>query len=504
MNGMPPLPIQQTFFRARSTSDGIVVDGDPECRRGDAVIFAGWEWDGERLVAEVDRYGMYPMFVRLTDNGIELSHSLAHLVATGGTGDFNFDALAVFIRIGWFVGEDTPFRDIEVLPPGGRLEWRAGRVTRTTPAYPIPDRLEISFEDAVVRYVELFRAAVRRSLESVEGPVVVPLSGGKDSRHVLGELSAAGVESLRTLTFQQLPWQEQNLDTGIATAVAHRLGVPHSIIRQPLGGVGPELRKNVWSHFCSDEHLHYVVLRDRLSAESATIFDGIGGDTLSESKDRGMRPVELMEQGRFDEAAELELGPPGYFDRFISSEYSPLMLRDVALHKVSDEMRRHAAAANPWNSWRFWSRTRREVGTAPFGILCEFHTKAPYLDPSLFDFLASLPARLTMESSRLHSATIRRALPDLVDIPFDHERRKLSEGEVIRFATGEPNQVRKWLMKQAYVAAAASFSARSSRNGLLNRRFTFVRSLMGGLRREDDAVPWMSRMSIYLAQLQRI
>ena len=39
--------------------------------------------------------------------------------------DVDHDALTVFARLGFFLNEDTPFRGISAMPPGGRLEWRA-------------------------------------------------------------------------------------------------------------------------------------------------------------------------------------------------------------------------------------------------------------------------------------------------------------------------------------------------------------------------------------------
>src|SRR5439155_1603673 len=78
-------------------------DGTPD------GVFAEWKWDGRRLRVRNDRYGVHPLFYYATANEIAVSTSVARLLAGGAPADFDGDAIAVFLRLGFFVGEDTPF-----------------------------------------------------------------------------------------------------------------------------------------------------------------------------------------------------------------------------------------------------------------------------------------------------------------------------------------------------------------------------------------------------------
>ena len=105
------------WFRAVRGRAGVDVSGDADVFRGHRIprgdgtpdgIFAEWKWDGRRLRVRNDRYGLHPLFYYATANDIAVSTSVARLLAGGAPADFDGDAIAVFLRLGFFVGDDTP------------------------------------------------------------------------------------------------------------------------------------------------------------------------------------------------------------------------------------------------------------------------------------------------------------------------------------------------------------------------------------------------------------
>jgi hypothetical protein len=75
-------------------------------------------------------------------------------------------------------------------------------------------------------------------------------------------------------------------------------------------------------------------------------------------------------------------------------------------------------AGCPTASWYFWTRTRREIALAPFGLGQRVKTIfAPYLDADLFDFLTALPDWMLLEKT-LHDDVIAAAYPALASIPY--------------------------------------------------------------------------------------
>jgi len=117
---------------------GGVAEGDLSCTAGHRVagrggttdgIYAGWQWNGRTLILEQDRYGFFPLFEWRTADAHWVSTDLGTLIERGAPTELDFDALAVFFRIGFFVGSDTPFAPSVpcfLLTPPGRLSRSAG------------------------------------------------------------------------------------------------------------------------------------------------------------------------------------------------------------------------------------------------------------------------------------------------------------------------------------------------------------------------------------------
>ncbi|HWC44736.1 MAG TPA: hypothetical protein VG868_01365, partial [Casimicrobiaceae bacterium] len=297
---------------------------------------AGWQWDGERLRAHTGRYGFRPLFVRRLADGVALSPSLVRLMSIGGSLPIDDAAMAVFLRIGFFVGEDTPFRDIRVLPPGGRLEWHDG-VLSIEATYPRVHAADMTRSAAIDAFIDVFRDAVRRADPGAYRNVV-PLSGGRDSRHILFELCAAGHPPDRCLTLRNYP-PRGTRDVVVATEIARAVGVTHELIEETPSRVSAELRKNLLTHFCADEHAWFMALADRLSKQDVAIWDGIAGDVLSNGHRLDASQLALARAGSIEDLARLMLDDGAM--RMVPPAMAARWSRDRAIARVSEELRHH-------------------------------------------------------------------------------------------------------------------------------------------------------------------
>ena len=194
---MPPGAV---FFSVEYRADGTVVcrgqpsfssghrvpSVDPACADG---IFGEWQWDGERLTVRNDRYGCFPLFYWRTDRSLAVSNSIVQLLNEGAPPTLDAPAVAAFLRLGFFLGEDTAFEAIRSVPPACTMTWSHGRFDQRS-RYSFRQAAELSRDDAIDGFIERFRRAVERRLGA--GPAHVPLSGGRDSRHILLELCALG------------------------------------------------------------------------------------------------------------------------------------------------------------------------------------------------------------------------------------------------------------------------------------------------------------------------
>jgi asparagine synthase (glutamine-hydrolysing) len=405
--------------------------------------FVEWGWDGRRLQARNDRFGMDPVYYFTREKEIGISTSILRLLAEGAPSELDDVGLAVFMRLGFFLGDDTAFRDIRTLPPDTTFEWEDGKLHVSGQcALGIPEHL--SREQAMDGYIDLFRAATQRRLPP-NGDFAVPLSGGRDSRHILLELCNLGYPPAYCLTYRHEP-PRRNRDAIAATQLSEVLGLPHVVLDQTESRFQAEVRKNLMTNFCTDEHSQLLVIVDYIKGKFSTVYDGIGGDVLSNGLFLDVERLSLFDSQRFRELAEnlfYSFPEPnrGELEILLARLLSPKQYRrfnrDIAMSRLINELLKYADAPNPVGSFMFWNRTRREIALAPYCMLGQVaNVLCPYLDYDLYDFLASLPASMFLDHT-FHTDTIRRAYPRYADIPFEEKVKApqaLTRGYFRRFA----------------------------------------------------------------------
>jgi len=173
----------------------------------------------------------------------------------------------------------------------------------------------------------------------------------------------------------------------------------------------------------------------------------------------------------------------------LSSGAYPRLGREVALERVVKELARHVDAPNPVSSFYFWNRTRRCVAAGPFGMLsraCSVLT--PYLDPAVYELLASLPATMFLDH-RFHADTIARAFPRYAEIPFQPKGAR---------QTGAGRSYRRLAADLLRYSRAGS--GRLARRGFITART--LRALVDP--RYAPAVESFGSLAIYLLQLEEV
>jgi asparagine synthase (glutamine-hydrolysing) len=484
------------YFHAALAGGDVTTRGSGECSLGHRIqrgagrpddgIFAQWRWDGDTLIASNDRYGMHPLYFSAEGGSIWLSPSIVTLVREGAPTGLDHAALAVFLRLGFFLDDDTPFRRIKALPPDARLSWRrgqldlaGGRVLRRAAA--------IGRIEALDGYIELFRQSMRRRAPQ-RGDVAVPLSGGRDSRHILLELHEQGHRPELCVTARLYPpWNDE--DARVAASVAAALGLPHVVLEQGER-FDAELQKNVATSFCAEEHSWALVLADFLRRRAGTVYDGIGGDVLSAGLFLTARRIALYEAGRLTELAEhLVRRHTPVLGHLLQSDVRQRVARAEAVERVTAELARHREAANPIGSFYFWNRTRRAIALLPFALLGAAGTVyAPYLDHDLWDFLAALPRDLVRDW-QLHTDAIRRAYPRFRDLPFED---KTAPG------------TSRWAHEREFLERLRGYArTRRSRAPPLTRAAGCILSIASSMQRFADISRYFHpRLALYLLQLE--
>jgi hypothetical protein len=414
---------REPFLRLRRANGAWVADGQhvaafdvDEPQRDPDPVTAGWRWDGTTLVAKNDRYGLLPLFYFERNDGLGISTSIPQLLAHGAPAEFDLEAMSVFLRLGCFLDTDTPFLGIRALPPSATLRWSAGRLElASTPV--ARNTLNLTRSQAIDGYIELFRESIcRRSPGDAE--FAVPLSGGRDSRHVLFELLRQGHRPKVCPTTRYFPPGDTG-DAEIATAarVANTVGVLHRVVGPVDRRMTAELKCFARTSFCAIDAAWLAGVPAALQGEVDLVYDGIAGDVLSAGLFLTPQRLEYFRSGFLDRLAE-DLMPSEPNMAMLYPASRPGLQRAVAIERLTRELRRHDGAPNPVGSFIFWNRTRRHIAACSTWILAASgHVRTPYLDRDLFDFLAALPAEVFMDHA-FHTETIARAYPEYAAVPY--------------------------------------------------------------------------------------
>jgi len=487
-DGLPEPRGDAQFFRGHviSRGPGAAVDGS----------FATWQWDGRRLIARTDRYGVNPLFYWHDGRDVGVSPSPLVLLQQGAPASLDHEALSVFLRLGFFLGDDTPFAAVKAVPANSVLEWEDGRLI-ITGARPRTVLQSVNRDQALDGFITLFRESIRRRPPSPDGSFAT-LSSGRDSRHILFELCRLGHRPQCVTTSRYPPRPRE--DERIAPLVAAAVGVPHTLMPQGASRFASELAKNWATHLCADEHAWFVQMIALLGSKPAVLYDGLGGALSVPSRFLTRETFALVDDGRTRELADRLVTAYGvhseaYLARLLRPD-AAARSRALAVDRIARELESHLDAPDPIKSFNFWNRIRRELALVPYGLMNHLPTVyTPYLDHDLYDFLMGVPAtvvspELIPSDKRFHTDAIHRAFPEYAHLPYEDTKAP---------------RLNRAAHDQAFAREAGRFIVRNAplRAQLLNRSYVLPRAAYASVVSAFGRVrPWFAGVSLYLTQLE--
>lgn len=494
------------WFAARVKDGCVEVEGDLSRSLGRRIAVAGrkedegvyldWAWDGQKLVIENDRFGLYPLFYCVNKEGVSISPSLARVVRANSEKKLDYSALGVFFRMGHFIGGDTPFADVRFMPPNSVLTWEAGRleIIPKGPTMASASNQGLSFDEAVDQYRELFGRSISRRLPEDER-FTVPVSGGRDSRHILLELARQGVRPRTCATVKYRP-PATNEDTRIARLLAGRLEIEHVELEKPYSFFKAELYDVKLTNYCGGGHGWVQPVASNFAGKFRTIYDGLAGSVLSGGFMLAEQKVILFRDGGLKELARIVLGEnkgEEALSKIFSGEFYKKIPLEAAVERLAVELEKHRDQPNPVLSFVFWNRTRRCVASIPFAIFHEVPVvHVPYLDHDLFDFLFSLDVSV-VEQNRLHDEVIRRSYPEFADVPYENKKAKAV------FSKQDCSYYRNARVEFFSYLRGCTRSDCSK----INRGYLFAKLVADFVARKVDA-PWYMRPALQLIEVDRL
>lgn len=423
-------PAAAPYIHLRRDGDQVHLWGVAEARFGHRIDlpdgtqdgnWAEWRWDGRRLSVANDRFGAYPLYLAMTADEVAVSPSIDALLASGIDRRLDYDALAAFLTVGFFFGTDTPFASIRSLPPAATVTWAPDELHIVSDPPPRPP-FSATREQAVTGAAELVREAVRRRIPDDE-VYDLPLSGGRDSRHLLLELLDAGHPPRRCVTAHHHP----NLwggDVPYAAQLAARYWLEHRAL-QPGPLIEEEWRKNRLTSYCADEHAWYRCVAAELNGQVSHTYDGLNGSTSMAREYYHPRMRRLDQARRLDELAAFlgrkQRGEPR-FAPLIAADARSLLSAERAAARIRAELERYADQPEPFLAARFWSRTVGELNlTCTLMLHGVSAAYTPFLDPEVVRFMWSVPSEHVDDS--FHDDVIAARFPHGNEVPYLEKRQ---------------------------------------------------------------------------------
>lgn len=419
------------FIRVRQEGSSVKVEGDLSASVGTRVpagdrsagIFSEWSFADNELRAETDPFGFSGLYYAETSDGVVVSNSPIQLIAQGASPELDYEAIAIFFMVGFYIDDLTPFRSIKVVP--GWLHWR--RTGLTVGNHPFRAAATPgTMKEALSTYNRLFSQAVHRCVSEAQHPLMVPLSGGRDSRHILLEALRQGAPIQRCVTYASPIAGAMDPDAHVAKMVGEKLGVQHEFIKRPSSTFKARVLTHARAHLGTDEHAQMLSLDAYLRGHDCAIFDGIAGDSLSRNGRHGgfanRKLNDLIGAGQAEKVVASMISNLERIRGLTLQEVTAAMpaLREFvpqARERLATFMSRFEDKADPFAHFMFWTRTRREISLAPGAVLSSARqVLTPYLDPDLAEMCLDLPYDFTSDG-KFHDRAIKASFPDF-DVPY--------------------------------------------------------------------------------------
>ncbi|MGH7496481.1 MAG: asparagine synthase (glutamine-hydrolyzing) [bacterium] len=227
--------LRKKGHRFRTTSDTEVIlraylEYGLDCVQHFNGMFAIAIWDARqrRLVAFRDRVGVKPFYYALDDDGIVFASEVKSILQfRTAPVETNLDALDCFMTLGYVIGPQTMFKDVQKLEPGHLLVCENGEVRKQQYweiDYSIRNGRDL--DAASEELMALLESSIRLRLRS-DVPLGVFLSGGIDSSTVVALLHRLAKGPIKTFSVGYDRGGEKYNELNYARMISQKFGTDH-------------------------------------------------------------------------------------------------------------------------------------------------------------------------------------------------------------------------------------------------------------------------------------
>lgn len=359
-----------------------------------------------------DRSGSRPSFYHGRGREVGVAPTVYALCRSSGASMAVDDAsVAEFLLTGAYRQGYTLFRELYRLPQAGVLEidgignrqtWRYWRL-RFEPQ-------EASEQELISRCDEVLRQAVTRASAAVPN-AVLGLSGGLDSRVVLGYLREAGVSKIPVVCF----WERGTSgdDSEVAKALAGKLDLPIISHEFDMADFRETVELAVMKADCGAEVIDSAPLT-RLWGRLGEQFDGfVNGDECF-----GWHGLVSSERAAFTEIRWYRLQQASRLADWLNAD-----ARRELENKVDQRLNELACEGGPMRpndlkDWLYYEeRLGKMLNAFTASRLMDLEPLRPLVDEDVIDFVSGVPEKWR-DDKLLLRRTFQERFPDLDGMPY--------------------------------------------------------------------------------------
>jgi len=433
------------FVRAECSVD-CSLEAVQQVRKLIPVLNGAWalavQWPDGHLLAATDRMRSIPLFFALLPSAFVLACSVDQVLSRCESTEIDEKCAAEFLLAGYVTGNETLWKGIHQMQSGEIIEYcrRDGRPDLSATRYYrfLPSSYHGSTEyELEERLASVLDGIFGRFVSALSGRrVIVPLSGGLDSRLIVALLKRHGFEDVLCFSYGIRGNEESRISKEVADALGYEWRFFEYDGNVWARTMGSESLLRYWDYSCnatsSPVQSNFPVLRallgDCRNGGGAVFLPGHTADFLA----GGHIPWELLD------VAERAVARPVVEQAIFRHHYNlwPVSTQHLMRSYLAPLMEKIArlSAASSCGAQGLWPVARHEMWEAESRQAVfilnsdrayEFvggEWRIPLWDYALVDFLINVPLELRLQK-RLYINTLRESVfigkaSDLAKIPL--------------------------------------------------------------------------------------
>ena len=380
-----------------------------------SFLAAIWDKGKQELILANDRFGTRPLQYAVHEGRLLFgSEAKAILQDSSFRRTVNDEAVVDYFTFGYLLGNKTFFKGIELLPPGSLLSWKDG-LLETTRYWDIRYAPEEHAEEYYIDNLShLLLKAVDRQLGG-DGRILVPLSGGLDSRALVAAVEKLGKTGRITGTFTY--GKPNSDDVRFARMISKKASLKHHF--HELKGMDlphyserivkiSECMGNCWG-------THILSTAEDMRRQSDVVLSGYLGGVLIGGYGLGNLSSPDSQFDRF----KLLGSPPSL--NILTSLLSPNFYSQIEgyYEHILDGMD-NKALTDKYEQFDYFDilqRQRRLINQVDYLVATQVEMRRPFCDNDLTDLIFKIPLRLR-QNNRLYLKLYKKVFPEQAKIPW--------------------------------------------------------------------------------------